>query len=419
MAEDIKVSAVEAEEPKSMAEQEETVLENSGISVKEDGMYKLDLNKINEQKQQKNAVSEQITDEVPVRNESETSGEVQKQDIKEKTEESTGEEISNENVRDKETPILEEITDEQETSNDETAVVAEQEKSKTEPVEETEVKEELNLPENIQDLIKFMEETGGSLEDYARLNADYSNVDDNTLLTEYYKQTKPHLSYDEIQFLMEDEFSFDQEIDEERTIKRKKLAHKEAVANAKDFLTGLKDQYYKEVKLGSKLAPEQQKAIDFFNRYNNEQKQAEELLQKQTSHFQNETSKVFNDDFKGFNFKVGNKKFRFNVSDVNKVKENQSDLLNVFNKYVGENKLLTDAQGFHKSLFAASNPDALANHFYEQGKADAIKQMTAEAKNINMDPRKTADGYIEAGGVKVRAVSGDSNSGLKLKLKNY
>ncbi len=420
MAEDIKVSAVD-EQPKSMAEKEETVLENAGISTKEDGMYKLDLNKINEQKQQKDAVPEQSTDEIPVRNESKTSEEVQKQNIKEKAEEPTGEKISNADVRDeeKETPILEEITNEVETSDDEAASTAEQKESKTESVEEAKVKEELNLPENIQDLIKFMEETGGSLEDYTRLNADYSNVDDSTLLTEYYKQTKPHLSYDEIQFLIEDEFSFDEEIDEDRTIKRKKLAHKEAVANAKGFLTGLKDQYYKEVKLNSKLAPEQQKAIDFFNRYNNEQKQAEELLQKQTSHFKNETNKVFNNDFKGFNFKVGDKKFRFNVNDANKVKENQSDLLNVFNKYVNEDKMLTNAQDFHKSLFAASNPDTLANHFYEQGKADAIKQITAEAKNINMNPRKTADGYVETSGVKVRAISGDSNSKLKLKLKNY
>jgi hypothetical protein len=264
-----------------------------------------------------------------------------------------------------------------------------------------------------------MKETGGSLEDYVRLNADYSNADEKTLLSEYYKRTKPHLSYDEIQFLMEDNFSYDEEIDEERDIKRKKLALKEEVANAKGFLTGLKDQYYKEVKLGSKLLPEQQKAVEFFNRYNEEQKQAEELLQKQTSHFQNETNKVFNDEFKGFNFKVGDKKYRFNVGDKNKVKETQSDLLNVFNKYVNEDNLLSDAQGFHKSLFAASNPDALANHFYEQGKADAIKQMTAEAKNINMDPRKTADGYVETGGLKVRALSGDDSSRLKLKLKNY
>ena len=408
MAEDIKVSVVD-EEPKSKAEQEETVLENAGMSTKEDGTYKLDLNKLNEEKT--DAVQEQSADESVLRSseQSEETGQEAEVGLQEVGEEN------------KETPIIEEVI-EDETSNDEAPMATEQEESKIEQAEENKVETkepEINLPENIQDLVKFMDETGGTLEDYVRLNADYSNVDDNTLLVEYYKQTKPHLSYDEIQFLMEDNFSYDEEVDEDRDIRRKKLALKEEVANAKSFLNGLKDQYYKEVKLGSKLNPEQQKAMDFFNRYSEEQKSAEELLQKQTSHFKQETDKVFNNDFKGFNFKVGEKKYRFNVSDVNKVKETQSDLLNVFNKYVSDDKLLTDAQGFHKSLFAASNPDALANHFYEQGKADAIKQITAEAKNINMDPRKTADGYIEAGGVKVKALSGDSSSKLKLKLKNY
>jgi hypothetical protein len=402
MAEDIKVSVVDEETP-SAAEKEQEVLENSGVTVGDDGTYKLDLTQIN---QQENAVQEQSADESVLRSseQSEENGQETQVELQEVQQEV-------------ETPVLEEITDEQETSNDEAAVAPKQEESKIEPVEEQ--KEEINLPENIEDLVNFMKETGGSLEDYVRLNADYSNADEKTLLSEYYKKTKPHLSYDEIQFLMDDNFSYDEEIDEERDIKRKKLALKEEVANAKGFLTGLKDQYYKEVKLGSKLLPEQQKAVEFFNRYNQEQKQAEELLQKQTSHFQNETNKVFNDEFKGFNFKVGDKKYRFNVGDKNKVKETQSDLLNVFNKYVSEDNLLSDAQGFHKSLFAASNPDALANHFYEQGKADAIKQMTAEAKNINMDPRKTADGYVETGGIKVRALSGDDSSRLKLKLKNY
>ena len=408
MAEDIKVSVVD-EEPKSKAEQEETVLENAGMSTKEDGTYKLDLNKLNEEKT--DAVQEQSTDESVLRSseQSEETGQEAEVGLQEVGEEN------------KEAPVIEEVV-ENETNDDKTTVAAEQEENKIEQTEESKVETkepEINLPENIQDLVKFMDETGGTLEDYVRLNADYSNVDDNTLLVEYYKQTKPHLSYDEIQFLMEDNFSYDEEVDEDRDIRRKKLALKEEVANAKSFLNGLKDKYYKEVKLGSKLNPEQQKAMDFFNRYSEEQKSAEELLQKQTSHFKQETDKVFNNDFKGFNFKVGEKKYRFNVSDVNKVKETQSDLLNVFNKYVSDDKLLTDAQGFHKSLFAASNPDALANHFYEQGKADAIKQMTAEAKNINMDPRKTADGYIEAGGVKVKALSGDSSSKLKLKLKNY
>lgn len=403
---EIKAKVIDAEE-KSIAEQEEAVQKDSNYDAESD-MYKVNLS---EPKTETNAVQEQETEDGVLRgsSENEETGqetEVELQEVRQK------EEVE-------ETPVLEEIIDD-ETSNDEAPVVAEQKESKVEPAEQVKVETkepEVDYPENVMDLVKFMNETGGTLEDYVRLNADYSNVDQNTLLVEYYKQTKPHLSYDEIQFLMEDEFSYDEEIDEERTIKRKKLALKEEVAKAKNFLTGLKDTYYKEVKLGSKLAPEQQKAIDFFNRYSEEQKQADELLQKQTSHFEQETNKVFNDNFKGFNFKVGDKKYRFNVKDVNKVKS--QNLSNVFDKYVNEDNLLNNAADFHKSLFVASNPDAVANHFYEQGKADAIKQMTAEAKNINMDPRKTASGYVEADGMKVKVISGDNNSGLKLKLKNY
>mgnify|MGYP000197158793 FL=1 len=325
----------------------------------------------------------------------------------------------------KEEPVLEEIIEDEKDNTNEEGLDGSAEAADTAPEpkevlqEEKTQEPEVNLPEGIQDLVKFMEETGGSIEDFSRLNADYSNVDENTLLREYYKQTKPHLSYDEVSFLLDDKFSFNEEEDEERDIKRKKLALKEEVANANKFLNETKDKYYKEVKLGSKLAPEQQKAIEFFDRYNKEQQSAEDLLKQQTQHFEQETSKVFSEDFKGFNFDVGDKKYRFNVKDVNKVKETQGDLLNVFNKYVGDNKMLQDAGGYHKALFAASNPDKIANHFYEQGKADAIKQLSADAKNINMDPRKTSEGYVEAGGIKVKAISGDDNSKLKFKLKNY
>jgi vacuolar-type H+-ATPase subunit H len=339
--------------------------------------------------------------------------------------EETGQEaeVGLQEVREEEIPIIEEVTDEADTVND-TGVEGSDEAAEPAPKQEEILQEEkaqepeINLPENIQELVKFMEETGGTIDDYARLNADYSNVDDDTLLVEYYKQTKPHLSYEEIQFLMEDKFSVDEDLDDERNVRRKKLALKEEVANAKNFLTGLKDKYYKEVKLGSKLLPEQQKAIEFFSRYNEEQKSASELLAKQTSHFKNETDKVFHNEFKGFNFNVGDKKYRFNIKDVNKAKEN-SNLSNVFDKYVDKNQMMVNAKDFHKSLFAASNPDALAKHFYEQGKSDAIKEMSANAKNINMDPRKTSDGYVDTGGVKVKAISGDNSSGLKLKLKNY
>lgn len=404
MSENIKVEALDVEQ-KSIAEKEAEVQK---LSTNEDGDYTVDLGKINEPKEETDAIQEQKTEDGVLRgsSEDEKNGEEAKVELQEvqqeKVEEPVLEEVIEKEVAEQEIPITEEKQPEQE----------------IEQVEEAK-EPELNLPENIQDLVKFMEETGGTLEDYVRLNADYSNVDENTLLREYYKQTKPHLSYDEVSFLLDDQFSFDAEIDEERDIKRKKLALKEEVANANKFLNETKDKYYKEIKLGSRLAPEQQKAIEFFDRYNKEQQSAEELLQQQTKHFQQETSKVFSEEFKGFNFNVGDKKYRFNVKDVNKVKETQSDLLNVFNKYVGDNKMLQDAGGYHKALFAASNPDKIANHFYEQGKADAIKQMSAEAKNINMDPRKTSSGYVDAGGLKVKAISGDDNSKLKFKLKNY
>ncbi len=393
---EIKAKVLE-DEVKTPAQKEQEVQKDSQYD-KESDMYKVDLS--NPPKQEQDAVQEQKTEDGVLRGSSkdEKAGQeadVELQGVREEEEEVVLEEITDEKVEEKVDELQEEV---------EEAIEEAQETSQP-------------LPENIQKVVDFMNETGGSLEDYVRLNADYSNVDDNTLLTEYYKQTKPHLSYDEIQFLMEDEFDFDEEVDEPKFIKRKKLAHKEAVAQAKNHLEGLKSKYYEEVKLGSKLAPEQQKAVEFFNRYNNEQKQADELLQKQTKHFEQETNKLFNKDFKGFNFNVGEKKYRFNVKDASKVKT--QNLSNVFDKYVDQNNLLTNGSDFHKALFAASNPDSIANHFYQQGKADAVKQITADAKNINMNPRKTSDGFVDAAGIKVRAISGDNISGAKLKLKNY
>jgi len=264
-----------------------------------------------------------------------------------------------------------------------------------------------------------MNETGGTIEDYARLNADYSNVDDEALLREYYKSTKPHLSSEEVNFMIEDNFAYDEDSDEPRDVKRKKLAYKEAVVNAKQHLETIKSKYYQEVKLGSRLSKDQQKAVEFFNRYNDEQGQAEELSAKQQKHFNKETDKVFNEKFKGFDFQVGDKKYRYNVKDVQETKKSQADVLNVFSKYISKDNLLQDAKGYHKSLFAARNADALAGHFYEQGKADAIKQMTSEAKNINLDGRKTADGMVKVGNQKVKVISGDTSSSKNFRLKNY
>ena len=308
---------------------------------------------------------------------------------------------------------LEEVTEEQPVEE-----VKEQVEELEEQVEQALVEADagVKLPENIQKVVEFINETGGSLEDYVKLNQDFTSYDDKSLLREYYKQTKPHLDNDEINFLMDDQFSFDEDIDEEIDIKRKKLALKEQVASAKGHLDGLKSKYYEEVKAGSKLAPEQQKAVDFFNRYNEELEETNKTQGLQQRVFQEKTSQVFNDQFKGFEYKVGEKKYRFNVKDAAKVKDTQSDINNFVKKFLNEKNEMSDASGYHKSLFTAMNPDLVAQHFYEQGKADAVKNSMAKSKNIDMDPRSTHEKAPNPNGFTVKAVDSDSND-FKFKIK--
>ena len=272
------------------------------------------------------------------------------------------------------------------------------------------------LPENIQKLVDFMDETGGTLEDYVNLNKDYSELDNLTALTEYYKRTKPHLSADEISFLIEDSFNYDEEIDDERDIKKKKIALKEQVASAKAYLDGQKSKYYDEIKAGSRLTPDQQKAWDFFNRYNKESEENQKIAENAKLKFDRKTNEVFNDKFKGFEYNVGDKKYRFNVKDAEKVKTTQSDINNFVKKFLAEDNTMSDAKGYHKSLFTAMNPDAVAKHFYEQGKADALKESVSKSKNVSMDPRQS-HGQIEAGGLKFKVLGDDSND-FKFKIRN-
>ena len=308
-----------------------------------------------------------------------------------------------------EQPALEEVTEEE---------VKEQTEELAEEVEEAieEAKETGKaIPENLQKVVDFMEETGGTLEDYVRLNQDYSSYDDMTVLREYYKQTKSHLTDDEISFLMEDSFSYNEEEDDEREIKKKKIALKEQVANAKSHLDGQKSKYYEEIKAGSKLTQEQQKAVDFFNRYNKESEESKKTAERQAKTFKLKSDNLFNKNFKGFEYNVGDKKYRFNVKNTNEVKETQSDITNFTKKFLNKNNEIEDAAGYHKSLFTAMNADAVAKHFYEQGKADALKQSIAKAKNVDMNPRQ-AFGEVEAGGIKVKVLGNNSND-FKFKIK--
>jgi|TARA_R100000353_G_scaffold127991_2_gene90856 hypothetical protein len=376
---DMKAPAKETKEEKPKKES----------ALQEDGSYKVDLKQSSTNKTENDALREKIKDD----------------------KKSNEEEEQVEEKEEVDSPVLEEVTD---TDSEEPV----KQEVKEPVVENTKEKTpEMELPENVEKLVKFMNETGGTIDDYVKLNTDYSKLEDSDLLKSYYQQTKGHLSGEEIDFLIEDRFNFDEDADDPRDIKRKKLAYKEAVAEARNALETTKNTYFEELKLGSRLTKEQQKAVDFFNRYNKEQGQANELAENQRRHFNNETDKVFNENFKGFDFQVGDKKYRYNVKDAQSVKENQMEVMNLFRPFMGENNFIKDPTGYHKSIFAASNADAIANHFYEQGKADAIKNMTSEAKNINMD-RKTDTGSVKPKS-NVRLVSGDDSSKLKFKLKNY
>ena len=330
-------------------------------------------------------------------------------------------------------PEVEEVVEEVkpvEEKQEETPVVQEITEEEAKEVEElvTETKEAIveaqqtgkELPENIQKLMNFMEETGGDLNDYVKLNKDYSDMDNHTLLKEYYKNTKPHLTEEEVGFMMEDQFSYDEEENDEKEIRRKKLALKEQVADAKAHLDGQKSKYYEEIKAGSKLTSEQQKAVDFFNRYNKEQESNKKVQEQNKKTFLNKTNEVFGDKFKGFEYNVGDKRFRFNVKDVDQVKEDQSDINNFVKKFLNKNSEIEDANGYHKSLFTATNADAIAKHFYEQGKADALKDSIAKSKNVNMDARQSHNAPVEAGGLKFKVLGEDNvrrNSEFKIRKK--
>jgi hypothetical protein len=181
-------------------------------------------------------------------------------------------------------------------------------------------------------------------------------------------------------------------------------------------MDGLKSKYYAEIKSGAKLAPEQQKAVDFFNRYNKESKESQAVAKEQRSEFDKQTNSLFNNKFKGFEYNVGDKKFRFNIKDVSKVKETQSDINNFVGKFLNKKSTMEDAGGYHKGLFTAMNADAVANHFYEQGKADGVKDSIARSKNIDMTPRQNL-GEIQTGGIKVKAISGDNSNKLRFKIR--
>lgn len=313
-------------------------------------------------------------------------------------------------------PLVEEIASDQQEEEEEVVVIGEQPETVFEqPVTQKQI-DEVVVPENLKEVVRFMEETGGTLEDYVRLNADYSNVDNETLLRQYYKKTRPNLDADEIDFLIEDQFSYDEEYDDEKTVRKRKMALKEEIANAQKFLSEQKDEYYKEVKLSSKLSEDEREAIEFYNKYNEEQELTQARQKELSEYFVSETKKLFT-DFKGFDFSIGDKKFRYSVKNPEAVMNYQSDVSNLIKEFVDDKGKLKDPAGWHKALYQAKNGDAIAQHFYDQGRADAIKESTMRSKNIDMDPRQMhQEKPSNPDGFQVKALDANDDSKLRIRF---
>ena len=352
---------------------------------------KVETPKIDLTKKEDNAVQERKTEEIPVGDKPEISREVDKEVRVSDTDDK----------KDSPVQVIEEITEE---------VKPVETKKQTEPIIKMP-----ELPENVEKLVTFMNETGGTVEDYVELNRDYSKLDDKQLLQEHLRKTKPHLDSEDINLILED-YKYDEEIDEEKEIRRKKLAYKEAVAFAKKDLENQKSKYFAEIKQRPGVTQEQQKAMDFFNRYNKQQ----ETIKQSQEHFKQETNNLLNSEFEGFEYTLGDKRFRYKVKDPMTIAETQSNIKNFVNKYMDKEGNISDAKGYHKALYAAMNADKLASHFYEQGKADGVKSLVQQSKNpANDDPRQVASGDVFVGGFKVKAISGADSSKLKIKKRTF
>ena len=402
MEEQVEVKAAETKEEISAQEKEANVLQeavdsgevNSNYGFQDDGVYRVNVD--NPPNKEEDAVQEQSTDEVSVRNESPTSEKVQEEDKQEEVEKPSEQSEEKEEVLE----LVEEETKEEEQPEE---IIEEKPKQ---------VEEKKEYPEDIQKLVDFMQDTGGSLEDYVNLNKDYSKFDNTSLVYEYLKTTKPHLNNEDINFLMQKEFAYDEETAEQPEIRAKQLAFKEKLFEAQNHFSNSKDKYYADLKLRkqNEVPEEYKEAFEFYNNakeFEEKSKQAKEV-------FQTRSEKFFKNNFKGFDFKVGEKKYRFKVDNTEKVQKSQSAIENFIRPFLDEKGHMGKVNEYHKALFTASNADKIANHFYEQGRADAIKDAAVKSKNIDMSPRTNTPSIPQSDN-KVRVVQSDASNKLRIK----
>jgi hypothetical protein len=274
------------------------------------------------------------------------------------------------------------------------------------------------LPDEVSKYLDFKKETGRGFEDFIKANKNYDNLEDDQILKEYYSLTESDLDSEDIEYLMEDKFGYDEDVDDDRDIKKKNISKKRELAIAKKYLSKLSETYKTPLESsGGSYSEEQLKEINAYKEYVQKAQTEVESNKRKSEYFQKKTDEVFNSEFKGFEFKVGDKNVIYSSGDANEIKSKQVNVQSFINQYIGEDGLVNDAQGWHKALNAAMNPDKLAQYFYEQGKADAIGDVSKKSKNINMSLRQTPQSSPQQG-FQARAVNTDSGRGLRIRSKN-
>ena len=275
------------------------------------------------------------------------------------------------------------------------------------------------LPEDVSAYLKYKKETGRGIEDFYNLQKDYSSMEDDSVLASYYSTTEEGLDAIDIQDIIEDKFSFDEELDEPKDVKKKKLAKKRELAKAKKFLNEQKDKYKIPLESsGGGLSNNQQENLNAYKSYLEESKTIEEQTKKKYDYFLNKTDQVFNSEFKGFEFNVGDNNITFKPGTSEELKNVQSDVNNYINKFMDKQTgLIADPKGYHRSLAVAMNPDKFAQFFYDQGVSATVDNVSRKSKNINMDIRSAAQQTVTKDGMKIRAV-GNTESGRGLKIRS-
>lgn len=282
--------------------------------------------------------------------------------------------------------------------------------------EEREANED--LPEDVKKYFEYKKATGRGIEDFYKLQRDYGAMDDDTVLADYLSIQEEGLDEIDIQDLMEDKYGYDEDLDDERDIKKKKLAKKRELAKARKFFSEQRDQYQIPLESsGGQLSEEQQQNLSAYQKYIEDSKTIEEQNRKRYSYFLDRTKEVFNSEFKGFEFSVGDQSFNYKPGTSEELLNKQSDVNNFVGKYLDSDGLIADPKGYHKALSVAMNPDKFAQYFFDQGMAAAVDNVTRKSKNINMDIRSTPQKNTNKDGLKIRAV-GNQSSGRGLKIKS-